>query len=42
MFGYHKQLLIIQEIPMLSKVNKMFKDNSNFISSLLYFVPNPI
>ena len=27
------------EVPMLSEVNKVFKDNPIFVSSLLYFVP---
>ena len=39
MFRCCKLLLNILEIPMLSEVNKVFKDNPNFISSLLYFVP---
>ena len=42
MFGYCKRLRNILEIvPMLSEVNKVFKDNPNFVSSLLYFVPSP-
>ena len=35
---YCKRLRNILEIPMLSEVNKVFKDNPNFVSSLLYFV----
>ena len=36
MFGYCKWLLNILEIPILNEaiVNKVFKDNPNFISSL--------
>ena len=40
-FRYYKRLLNILEIPMLSEVNEVFKDNPNFVSSLLYFVPTP-
>ena len=39
MFRYCKRLRNILETPMLSEVNKVFKDNPNFVSSLLYFVP---
>ena len=35
---YCKRLRIIPEIPILSEVNKVFKDNPNFVSSLLYYV----
>ena len=42
MFAYGKWLLNILEIPMSSEVNKVFKDNPNFVCSLLYFVPTPI
>ena len=38
-FRYCKRLRNILEIPMLSEVNKVFKDNPDFVSSLLYFVP---
>ena len=31
----------ILEIPMLNELNKVFKDNPIFVSSLLYFVPTP-
>ena len=43
MFRYYtcKWLHNILEILMLSEVNKVFKDNPNFVSSLLYFVPTP-
>ena len=34
-----KWLRNILEIRILSEVNKVFKDNPNFVSSLLYFVP---
>ena len=39
LFTYCKRLRNILEIPMLSEVNKVFKDNPNFVSSLLYFLP---
>ena len=32
----------ILEIPMLSKVNKVSKDNPIFVFFLLYFVPTPL
>ena len=41
MFRYCKRLRNILEIPMLSEVNKVFKDNLNCVSSFLYFVPTP-
>ena len=41
MFRYCKLLRNILEIPMLSEVNKVSKNNPNFVSSLLYFVPTP-
>ena len=42
MFRYCKRLRNILEIPMLSEVNKVFKDNPN--SSLLFYslFPPPI
>ena len=40
-FCYYKCLCNILEIPMLSKVNNVFKDNPIFASSLFYFVPTP-
>ena len=39
MFHYCKRLRNILEIPMLSEVN-IFKDNPNFVPSLLYFIPS--
>ena len=42
MFGYCKLLLNILKIPMLSEVNKVFMDNPNFVSSLLYFSHPPV
>ena len=41
MFLYCKRLRNILEIPMLSEVNKVNKDNPIFVSFLLYFVPTP-
>ena len=43
-FRYWKRLRNILEIPMLSEVNKMFKDNPIFFSFLLsvLFPPNPV
>ena len=47
---YHRQLMFrlyckwhlnILEIPMLSEVNKVNKDNSIFVSFLLYVVSTP-
>ena len=42
MFRYCEWLRNILEIPMLSEVNEIFKDNPNFVSSLSYFVPTPV
>ena len=39
MFRKYKRLRNILEIPMLSEVNKVDKDNPIFVSFLLYFVP---
>ena len=40
MFRFHKQLRNVLEILMMSEVNiKVFKDNPNFVSSFLYYVP---
>ena len=41
MFGRCKRLLNLLETPIFSEVNEVFKDNSNFVSSLLYFDPPP-
>ena len=41
MFRYCKRLRNILEIPMLSEVNKVNKDNLSFVSFLFYFVPTP-
>ena len=38
MSGYCKRLFNILEMPMLTNLI-VFKDNPNFVSSLLYFVP---
>ena len=42
MLGYCKWLLNILETLMLSEVNKVFKDNPTFVSSLLNFVPTSL
>ena len=41
MFRYCKRFHNILEMPMLSEVNKVYKDNYIFVSFLLYFAPNP-
>ena len=41
MFRYRNRFRNLLEIPTLSEVNKVFKDNPIFISYLLYFVPIP-
>ena len=40
-FRFYKWLRNILEIPMLSQVNKVFRNNPISVSSLLYFVPIP-